>query len=213
MCYHATLYFTAQELASYVHDALSGAELEALLMSEAGISFPIGRVNGFALPQLPLVVGESAVTVAQWGLIPHWASHDGAMELQPKLLNARSETARSKPSFRDARPALLPVSGFVEWRHEGKKKIPYHVHSKESVMWLGCLWTEWTDKVTGEMRTTFTVLTTQANELMSYVHNTKQRMPVVVPRDEQRSWFEGAEFERLTTPLIEGVLDADVISE
>ena len=62
-----------------------------------------------------------------WGLIPSW-SKDPTMG--SRLINARSETAREKPSFRAAfkrRRCLVPADGFYEWKKVGKRKQPYHI--------------------------------------------------------------------------------------
>ena len=68
--------------------------------------------------------GRECVLV-KWGLIPSWAADP---KIGYKLINARSETAATKPSFRAAfkrRRCLIPADGFYEWKGTGKKKQPY----------------------------------------------------------------------------------------
>src|SRR5258708_6851210 len=54
----------------------------------------------------------------RWGFVPAWAPDDaGAM------INARSETAAGKPTFREAfrqRRCLIPADGFYEWTKAGR---------------------------------------------------------------------------------------------
>ncbi len=53
------------------------------------------------------------------------------------------------------------------------------------------IWSEWVDKETGEMIATYSILTTQANELMSEIHNNKKRMPVILTPQNERDWLNG----------------------
>jgi putative SOS response-associated peptidase YedK len=69
--------------------------------------------------------GGRELVALRWGLVPRWAS-DPAIGY--RLINARAETAASKPSFRaafEARRCLLPADGFYEWRKAGGRKQPY----------------------------------------------------------------------------------------
>lgn len=183
---------------------------------------PFFRVSGFVHPSLPVVANDdpSHLRMMEWGLIPRWTKdHAKADELRNMTLNARCETIFEKPSFRDAiakRRALLPVNGFVEWRHEGKQKIPHYIRMHNSdIFTLGCIWEEWTDRGSGEHRTTFSIVTTEANELMSYIHNTKQRMPLVIEPHVRTHWLatdDRAELASIMRPLADGQLEADVMT-
>ncbi len=53
------------------------------------------------------------------------------------------------------------------------------------------LWSDWTDHHTGEFVRSYTIMTTDANELMSEIHNTKKRMPVILRTGHERDWLSG----------------------
>ena len=179
---------------------------------------PYFHVNGFVHPELPIITGErpNAIEMMQWGLVPRWTRDTAsADDIRSKTLNARAETLFEKPSFRYAatkRRALLPVNGFLEWRHDGSVKQPYLVRDGDGrLLTLGCVWDEWTDRGTGDIRRTFSIVTTEANALLSWVHNAKQRMPVIVPPSARRAWLSDVdrdEIMRLMRPLDEGLIEA-----
>lgn len=136
-------------------------------------------------------------------------------------MNARSDTVFDKPSFRNAireRRCLVPADGFYEWREVGGKKYPYYIYlkSKEIFSFAG-IWEEWTDRSTGEIWRTFSILTTDANPLMEEIHNTKKRMPVILPREGEREWLRNGlsreEIVVLTKPLDDNLMNAHPISK
>jgi len=183
---------------------------------------PYFHVSGFVHPHLPVVTNDrpDRIELMRWGLIPSWVKDRAkADELASMTLNAKSETVFEKPSFRSAiakRRALLAVNGFVEWRHEGTQKIPHLIRMQHhEIFTLGCLWEQWADRESGEVLRTFSIVTTEANELMSYVHNNKQRMPVVIPQGSRTAWLQADDRETATMlmrPLPEGLLTATPLS-
>lgn len=64
------------------------------------------------------------------------------------------------------------------------------------------LWSEWLDKSTGKLLHTYTILTTEANELMSKIHNTKKRMPVILHPDQEAAWLNGQELKMQNDSLV-----------
>jgi len=120
------------------------------------------------------------LSLMRWGLIPHW-SKDGSGAVG--MINARSETAVTKPAFRDAlksRRCLIPADGFYEWLRTGKTKQPYcfEVNGGELFALAG-LWDRWKDP-SGNWVKTCSILTTTPNAVTSAVHD---RMPVVLDPD------------------------------
>ena len=119
------------------------------------------------------------------------------------MINARAETLTEKGAFKnlvDRRRCLVPADGFYEWRKEGKRKVPmwFHLKSKEPFAFAG-LWDVW-QKPNGNNLETFTIITTEPNELMRPIHN---RMPVILRREDEDQWLDasGARFDKARSVL------------
>ena len=181
-------------------------------------------ISGFEFPKLPVITDQQPDRLQgfTWGLIPFWVkSETEALKIRVYTLNARSDTIFDKPSFRNAirkRRCLIPADGFYEWREVRGKKYPYYIYlkSKEIFSFAG-IWEEWTDHSTGEVLKTFSILTTDANPLMEQIHNTKKRMPVILPREQELDWLKDGlnreEIAALTRPLDEALMGAHPISK
>jgi len=73
--------------------------------------------------------GEVSVDPLRWGLIPYWCKDPSGAR---KLINAKCETVRTLPMFRDsyrARRCIVPLDGFFEQKAiTGQKaKQPYAI--------------------------------------------------------------------------------------
>ena len=136
--------------------------------------------------------GERELTIMRWGLVPFW-SKDGKMAFN--TINAKAETITTSPAYREPmkrRRCLVPADWFYEWKKlDAKTKQPYAIAMKDrSLLAFAGLWDSWKDKTTGQTLDTYTVITTDPNELMESIHT---RMPVILaPRDYER-WMEPGE--------------------
>ena len=127
------------------------------------------------------------MSLMRWGLIPSWAKDPSGAA---RMINARSETASSKPAFRDSlksRRCLIPADGFYEWARTGKSKQPYcfEVNEGELFAFAG-LWDRWKDP-SGNWIKTCSILTTTPNAVTSPVHD---RMPVILDPDSYDLWLD-----------------------
>jgi putative SOS response-associated peptidase YedK len=127
------------------------------------------------------------ISLMRWGLIPSWAQDTSAAA---QMINARSETAATKPAFRDAlksRRCLIPADGFYEWMRSGKTKQPYcfEVNQGELFAFAG-LWDRWKDP-SGQWVKSCSILTTTPNAVTSSVHD---RMPVILDPDAYDLWLD-----------------------
>lgn len=133
-----------------------------------------------------------------WGLIPSWAKDK---KIGYKMINARAESLLEKPSFKrpfQRRRCLVPTDGFYEWKkNEGKEgKIPYRITMKNRELFaFAGLWDIWRDPEGSELHS-FTIITTEANELLKPIHN---RMPVILRPEAEEAWLdiEGMEIASL----------------
>jgi putative SOS response-associated peptidase YedK len=127
------------------------------------------------------------LSLFRWGLIPAWAKDSSGAA---RMINARSETAGTKPAFRDAlqsRRCLIPADGFYEWRKTGKEKQPYcfEVADGELFAFAG-IWDRWRAPNSSIVETC-SILTTSPNALTSVVHD---RMPVILDLDSYDIWLD-----------------------
>ena len=126
---------------------------------------------------------------AALGLDPYWCEDPKGGR---KPINAKCETVRTLPTFRDAyrrRRCILPVDGFFEWKAiKGQKaKQPYAIGMKDgSPFGLGGLWENWKDPASGEWVRTFAIITTDANELVAEIHD---RMPLIIAPGDYARWL------------------------
>jgi putative SOS response-associated peptidase YedK len=162
--------------------------------------------------------GARRLRALRWGLIPSWAKDP---RIGARLINARSETVSQRPAFRSligTRRALVPASGFYEWRRRGPRagspKQPFYFQRPdgEPLVFAG-LWDLWLDAEERPLRSC-TIITTAANKTMAPVHS---RMPVVLSRENWAEWLYPGPLRRerlaeLLTPAPEGLLSAYPVS-
>lgn len=141
---------------------------------------PHENINGFEYPLTPVIIDEKPeiITHYNWGLIPYWSKDD---EIKKFTLNARIETIGEKPSFRNSvnKRCLVIANGFYEWQwldSKGKNKIKYEIGiGNEDLFAFAGIYSQWIDTNTGEIRNTYSIVTTEANLLMAEIHNHKKK--------------------------------------
>lgn len=153
------------------------------------------HINGFDFPKTPVILDEkpNIITQLNWGLIPAWSNDEG---IKKYTLNAKIETLEDKPSFKNSinKRCLVIADGFYEWQWldtKGKNKVKYEIGlENEELFAFAGLYSEWINNNTGEIRKTYTIITTVANSLMSEIHNIKKRMPVVLKPEDEQKWLD-----------------------
>ena len=154
--------------------------------------------RAFNNPFIPVIAQEddSRVQLMQWGLIPAWSrDSEEAERIRKGTYNARSETLHEKPSFKEALSrgrCLIIAGGFFEWQLIDKRRIPWYISLKNGAPFVFAgLCDSWRDSLSGEIRRTCSLITTEANPLMEKIHNTKKRMPVILNKDLEKDWISG----------------------
>jgi putative SOS response-associated peptidase YedK len=126
--------------------------------------------------------------LVRWGFVPNWVK-----EVRPgkPLINARSETALEKPTFRNAmrrRRCLIPADGFYEWQGDvpGKKR-PFHIHREDDGLFaFAGLWEQWMGADGSELDSA-AIITTSPNAEISRIHD---RSPVVIHPGDFDRWLD-----------------------
>ncbi len=123
----------------------------------------------------------------QWGLIPSWAKDPG---VGAEMINARAETAATKPAFRAAfrkRRCLVLADGFYEWQRQGRRKQPHYIQLRDGRPFaFAGLWEHW-EGPDGVRIDSCTLLTTEPNDLIRQLHN---RMPMILEPKDYEIWLD-----------------------
>lgn len=152
----------------------------------------VARYNIAPSQPVAVIANDAPMTLTyfKWGLVPSWAKDP---TVGYKMINARSETAAEKPSFRAAfkrRRCIIPADGFYEWQQGAGGKTPLFIHMDgRPVFGMAGLWESWQSPDGGELRTC-AILTTSANDFMRPIHD---RMPVILEVNDYALWLDGGE--------------------
>ncbi|MDH3296937.1 MAG: SOS response-associated peptidase [Gemmatimonadota bacterium] len=146
--------------------------------------------------------GARESALLRWGLIPAWTDTPDSF---PLLINARSETIASKPSFGDAfrqRRCVAVADGFYEWQADGGRKRPFWIHLPDgSPFGIAAVWDRWSGGGSGPVLESCALVTTRASEDLEDVHD---RMPVILDPGQVDKWLDSAtgldELEALMLP-------------
>jgi len=189
------------------------AELNEFFETSGGDAPYVARYNCAPTQMLAVITNENPrqLSYFKWGLIPGWAKDPSTGH---KMINARAETLSEKPSYKTAlrtRRCLVPADAFYEWRQNGDK-IPYRIFLKNSRLFaFAGLWDRWRAPDGSEI-SSFTIITTGANEFMQAIHN---RMPVILNREDEKLWLgsnNAGELLELLKPY-PGEMDAFPVSK
>jgi putative SOS response-associated peptidase YedK len=183
------------------------------------------------VPFIRQVEGERQTLIGRWGLVPFHAKGDPGPY---KTHNARIETVQTSGAYRTpwkrGQRCIVPASLFYEWHMDEKtgETDPFAIRAmdQEHVFGFGGLWDRST-KPDGTVIESCTIITMPANELMSWVHNSKvikgkrvllpveeRRMPAILAREDLEAWLTGSLDDALAClrPYPSDVMDAYQVS-
>ncbi|GGD04730.1 putative SOS response-associated peptidase YoqW [Thalassobacillus devorans] len=166
---------------------------EVEILKEFGLEYKITNYE----PRYNIAPGQKVLAIIhdgkekragylKWGLVPFWAKDP---KIGYKMINARSETAHEKPSFKSLmgkKRCLIVADSFYEWQRtdNGKQAKRITLNDRKLFAFAG-LWDKWTKDE--EEMFTCTILTKEANDFMNPIHD---RMPVILPKEKQDEWIE-----------------------
>lgn len=198
MCGRFTQYFTWAEL----HDLYEITGPARNLAPRYNIP-PTATIN-VIVPE-----GEGlALKPMRWGLIP-------ALRKNPKppgfTFNARADKVETAWTWKEPfakRRCIIPMSGFYEWRREGKEKTPFHITmADKGIMPVAGIWER--GKLKGEDVDTVALITTDANATMQPIHD---RMPVIVDDDDRDAWLSGRAGTEILLPCYDDWIEPREVS-
>jgi putative SOS response-associated peptidase YedK len=154
-------------------------------------NFP-ARYNIAPTQPVPVVVQDVSgrhFRLMRWGLLPAWVKDPRTFAL---VINARAETVRDKPAFRNAlkrRRCLLPADGYYEWQASETRKRPFFIHRRDGApMAFAGLAETWVGP-NGEELDTVAIITTAAPADLAPLHH---RVPVTVSESDFARWLDCA---------------------
>ena len=191
MCFHYSIKKTKKQIENHFN----------VQFEESTLFEPTQHANAFTHPLMPIITNDKPDTIQlfKWGLIPNWVKEkERAKEISNMTLNARVETVKEKPSFKEAiksQRCLVIADGFYEWKTEGKRKTKYFIeHAEKPLFAFAGIWNSWANKQTGEIENTFSILTQKANSFMAKIHNIKKRQPIIL--QHEREWMDFSEVKK-----------------
>lgn len=162
---------------------------------------PVEYINGFEHPKSIIITDKNQDVLDHgiWGLLPNWAKDE---KHQDFTLNARVEDITTTNSYKDTiqNRCLIIADGFYEWQwlnKSGTKKEKYviEIENEKAFAFAGIYYFN-----TKLNALTFSMLTTQANALMSEIHNIKKRMPIILKPNDEKAWLAGANYNDFAFP-------------
>jgi putative SOS response-associated peptidase YedK len=135
-----------------------------------------------------IIEGEKGreIRLMKWGLMPPWEKD---IRKAAGRINARADTVDSLNSYRVAfkkRRCIVPATGFYEWKRVSKdEKYPFFFTPNEGLFSFCGIWEQW-KKPEGDTLETFSIITTEPNELVARVHD---RMPVAITNNMVGAWL------------------------
>lgn len=151
--------------------------------------------SGFTHPFIPGLTPDGKLDRFYWGLVPEY---EQSLNIKYNTLNAKIEELDSKRSYKPylKNRCVILADGFMEYHwtdlnNPKCKKLKYLIHDpNDEILAFAGLYSNWTDKTTGEIIKTVTLVTTDANQLMGQIHNSGLRMPVLLNNEEQVKWLD-----------------------
>jgi|TARA_B110000263_G_scaffold84863_1_gene74142 putative SOS response-associated peptidase YedK len=150
--------------------------LRNYIKAEEQFNCELSRSRNNIAPGQNILTITGAAQFIKWGFTPYWADKPF------NIINARSETFNTKPSFKNAGRCLIPSDGWYEWKKESDKKVPYFHHLEDQVFCFAGVF----GGFRGEMGCA--ILTMEAPVNLYDIH---ERAPVIIEKGRYKDWLDG----------------------
>ncbi|MFY1675384.1 SOS response-associated peptidase [Plantactinospora sp. WMMB334] len=171
----------------------SAADLSALFEAyddtggRLAADYNVAPTDPVPIVRISAELGGSVLSVARWGLLPHWAKDARGAA---RMINARAETVATTRAYAHSfarRRCLVPADGWYEWvRRDGGRQAYFMTPRDGAVLAFAGLWSVW--RGAGDPLLTCSVVTTAALGELALVHD---RMPLLLPRRRWSDWLDG----------------------
>ena len=184
---------------------ISSTKIKQLIEKNRTASFygdfdyePFYHVSGFAYPIVSIIKMEepNIIYPSIWGFVPEWGQADvSSFRKKYNTLNAKSETLLTSNMYKESakeKRCLILTDGFFEPHKSNGRSIPYYCYiptkeykdSRDIFVFAG-IYNE-----LEENKSTCSIITTEANDFFSEIHNVKKRMPLVLNNDLEGEWLQ-----------------------
>ena len=171
--------------------------------------------SGFSYQPWPVLYNEQQGQenilrpgMMHWELIPNWVRNQKELTESRKkytTLNIKSEGIlqnKVAQALVHTNRCLVIASHFFEWQEVNKEKFPHCIQLiNQELFYIAGVWNTWTDHTSGEVKNSFGIITTEANEFMAKIHNVKKRMPTILDDERANAWIN----EHLTEKQIQEI--------
>ena len=181
MCGRFTITVTMDELKAYLNDYYDIEDMKSDII--------VPRYNVSPGQDVISIINDGTknrVGLLNWGFVPSFAKDE---KIGFSMINAKSETLDQKISYKSSfehKRCIILADGFYEWKKEDNQKIPMRILMKDkSIFPIAGLWSTYV-RLDGTKHHSTTIITTQANDLVSLVHD---RMPVILTDESRKTWL------------------------
>ena len=171
-----------------------------LISSPEDVRRLLGTVNDEVFPPREMIApaepvligridhrGQRRLDLVRWGLLPAWVKDPAGF---PLLINARSEDALDKPTYRAGlryRRCLVPADGYYQWTGPKGRRRPFLVTPRSpGPIAFAAIWDHWLGADGSELES-MSILTVAANDDVRALHD---RMPVVLDEGQFAAWLD-----------------------
>ena len=167
----------------HIDDGRDDVELNGIIeaVNRRAAMEPV-KTSGDVFPTdiVPVVASSRSMKPSAFAMRWGYALGDGR-----RIINARSETAESKPLFRDGmlnRRCAVPATNYYEWERRSRERTKYAIQPAAG----GLFYMAGIYRIE-DGRPVFTILTREPAESIAFIHD---RMPVILPADLVKDWID-----------------------